>query len=568
MVGVQIPGFWQLGLASVVQVYGGYPFYQKAFGRPNMNSLVAIGTTAAYVYSIWSLFFGGHLYFETSAFLITMIMLGRVLEAKAIASAKGGMKSLLKMQPQMACLGDKMVAIDTLKKGDLITVRPGETVPVDGIVVKGESNVNEAMLTGESLPALKGVDKEVFTGTNNGEGVLVVKATKLGCETRLGRIIKLVEDAEKSKAPIQKLADIVAGRFSITVLLVAAVTFIIWAFFDIQEAVISSVAVLVISCPCALGLATPMVLMVAIAKGAKAGILIKDAAGLELMSRLKALVFDKTGTVTEGVMRIDQVDGDVAVIGKALARLSTHPISEAIYKSLEGEKDVEVTGFKEVPGFGVKGMIEGEEVSLQKGEGIEDDRTLSQIKVGQEVKGTFYLTDPLKKGAAYWMDAFKAKGVKVYLISGDRAPVVKRVAKDLGFTGFKAEVSPEGKSQFIAKLQADGDLVGMVGDGINDAVALAKADCGIAMGSGTDVAMENAKIGLMHGNILQAYNLSVLTMKKIKQNLFFAFIYNCVGIPLAACGLLNPMIAGIAMALSSISVVCNAISLQRKSILS
>lgn len=571
MFGVEVSGWWQFGLASVVQFYGGYNFYKMAIsallkGKTNMHTLVTLGTSAAYGFSVYALFCGGHLYFETSGFLITMILLGRLFETRALASAKGGMQSLLKMQPNEARVGDAMVPIEELKVGVRVTVRPGETVPVDGVVVEGESSVNESMLTGESLPVKKVMGAEVFTGTSNGQGSLVIEAIKLGAESSLGRIIDMVAKAQASKAPVQKLVDIVAGRFSVTVLGIAVVTFLVWAFFDVREAVISAVAVLVIACPCALGLATPTVLMVATAKGAKAGILIKDAAGLELMGKLKAIIFDKTGTVTAGKMAVDEVVGDVKGLAKALSKRSSHPISEAIFDVCKDEADLKVSDFREVPGSGLEAVFEGKKVFLGKGEGIRDVRVASVIKVDGEVKGMFYLNDPIKVGAKESVEALQDAGLKLYLVSGDRIPVVEKVATELGFDGCFGEVLPEEKAGFVARLQEEHTFVGMVGDGINDAVALAKADVGIAMGSGTDVAMENAKIGLMHGRVDEAFRLSRLTMRKIKQNIFFAFIYNSLGIPLAAFGLLNPMIAGTAMALSSITVVGNSILLGKKSI--
>lgn len=571
MFGINVPPWWQFGLASVVQFYGGFHFYRMAIsallkGKANMHTLVALGTSAAYAFSLYALFYGGHLYFETSSFLITMILLGRMLESKALMRAKEGMQALLKMQPNEARVGDEMVPIDALQAGAKVTVRPGETVPVDGVVIEGESSVNESMLTGESMPVKKDVGAKVFTGTMNEQGSFVIEATKFGKDSSLGRIIDMVEKAQASKAPVQKLVDVVAARFSVTVLGIAILAFAIWVFFDVKEAVINAVAVLVIACPCALGLATPTVLMVGTAKGAKAGILIKDATGLELLGKLQAIIFDKTGTVTEGKMSVDEIEGDQKGLAKALSKRSNHPISRAIFKACSDEADLKISEFKELSGFGLEARFEGKRIFLGKGEDIDDARVVSVLKVDDEVKGTFYLTDPVKPGAKASIKALHEAGLKLYLVSGDRKAVVERISNELGFDGCSFEASPEEKAKFVTKLQKEHALVGMVGDGINDALALAKADLGIAMGSGTDVAMENAKIGLMHSSVDEAFRLSQMTMKKIRQNLFFAFIYNCLGIPLAAFGLLNPMIAGTAMALSSISVVFNSILLGKKNI--
>lgn len=541
-----IPGWLAWALATPVQFYCGWGFYRGSWGRPNMNTLVALGTSAAYGYSVWSFFEGGHLYFDTSAILVTLILLGRFLEMRAMMRAQGGMHALLSMQPKEARVGDRLVPIGEVQVGDVVTVRPNETVPVDGVVLEGASHVDESMLTGESRPVKKGNEDEVTGGTLNREGLLAVRATGLGEESRLGRIVRLVEEAQKSKAPVQRLADRVSAYFVPAVVLVAVLT---WIFNDLMAAI----AVLIIACPCALGMATPMVLVVAVARAARDGILVKNAAGLELASSVRGIVLDKTGTVTEGKMEVVEAsDGEAAVIAASLTRHSLHPVSQAIAKFLSAVKPEEVEGLEEIPGRGLKGVIGGHECFLDRGKVLRDG----------EVLGEFVLGDRVRVGAKDMIEALSEMGVQSYLVSGDRRDEVERVARELGIREWRSEVTPAEKGALVKEWDA-----GMCGDGVNDAVALAASRVGFAVGSGTDVAMESAAIGLMQDplvGLVKSIRLSRMTMRKVRQNLFLAFFYNVAAIPLAAVGLLHPIVASVAMALSSLSVVGNALLLRRK----
>ncbi|MCB1110160.1 MAG: copper-translocating P-type ATPase [Chlamydiia bacterium] len=583
----------QMVLATFVQFGAGYSFYIGSYkslrsGTANMDVLVALGTSAAYFYSLAAaiFYFSTHLYFETSAVLIALILLGRFFEHKSKQNAQSGMKALLKMEAKSARIkkegGFKEVPIEAVTHGDLVIVRPGESVPVDGEVVEGVSHLDESMLTGESVPVQKEKGKMVFAGTLNKEGSLEIKATRLGKETSLGKIIRLVEEAQGSKAPIQRLADQISGIFVPIVLGIALLTFLIWGWgmHDWLEGLISGIAVLVIACPCALGLAVPTVIMVACAQGAKQGVLVKDAEGLELAVRVEALVIDKTGTVTEGNLSVSAMYtslSEEAFLKKAatLARYSNHPLSEAITKRAEGLPLEEVKDFKSHDGKGLsgKGFLLGSPRFLKE-QGVDcsafdmDGETdvVVALAEGKQCTGYFTLSDQIKEDSAEAVAALHRLGKKVYLLSGDRRPVVEAVANTLSLDGFYAEVLPEDKAKVVQAFQEKEQVVGMVGDGINDAPALALADVGFAIASGTDVAMENASIGLMRSNLtnlLDAIRLSKKVFVKIRQNLFFAFFYNCAGIPLAALGLLNPMIAGLAMALSSISVVLNSLTIRR-----
>lgn len=558
MFGVSIDPLWQWALATPVQFYCGYPFYRGILGM-GMNTLVGLGTSAAYGYSIYAIFDGRELYFETSAVLVTLILLGRYLEARSIKRAKSGVTALLHMQQKEARLGDKMVPIATIQVGDVLTVLPGETVPVDGSVVEGSAHVDESMLTGESVPIAKAIGAQVYSGTINSDGKLLIKAEKLGSETALGRIIKMVEEAQQSKAPIQKVVSRISRIFVPVVLLIALMTFGLWFAFDAKEAIMNAVAVLVIACPCALGLATPMVIVVATARAAREGILVKNAEGLEMASHLKSLVLDKTGTVTEGQLTVEECTSEqIKIYAKSLTQNSNHPISYAINTYLKDVKPTQVSDFVEIKGRGIEGVIEGKRVFLGRCD-VEDPRIVSGVKVDGVLMGYFALSDKIRQGAAQMVARLKWMGITPYLVSGDRMVVVEKVAKELGIDKAFGEVKPECKADKVKSIEGP---VGMVGDGINDAPALAVADVGFALGTGTDVAMESASIGLMHADVADAIALSKLTMRKIRQNLFFAFIYNCLGIPIAALGLLNPMIAGAAMGLSSISVVLNSVLLR------
>lgn len=599
-------GLWRLSsstqvvLATVVQFGAGYSFYIGAYRSlksrsANMDTLVALGTSAAYFFSLGAILFHyvEHLYFETSSVLIALILLGRTIEHRSKQKARGGMKALLKMEAKSARVKRegviKEVSIDDVEKGDTVVVRPGERIPVDGEVLEGSSHVDESMLTGESVPVHKKVEDSAHAGTVNSEGALEIKATRLGRETSLGNIIRLVEEAQGTKAPIQRLADQISGIFVPVVLGVAALTFFLWGFLvhDWTEGLISGIAVLVIACPCALGLAVPTVIMIATGKGAQEGILVKNAEGLEQAEKVSAFIVDKTGTVTEGKLSVSAIETDLKnedfiLKGISLSHLSDHPISNAITQFAKETSPSPVKDFKSHSGKGVSGIVQGETIylgslSFLKEQGLQTDKFEEKLQretgiiaaVGSEKAclGYFVLSDQIKSDTAEAIESLQEMGKKIYLLSGDRRAVVEEVAKTLNVDGFFAEVLPEDKANYVKEFQGKGEIVGMVGDGINDAPALTLADVGFAVASGTDVAMENASVGLMRSNLtnlLRALQLSKQTKRKIRQNLFFAFFYNCLGIPLAAFGLLNPMVAGAAMACSSISVVLNSLSLKSK----
>lgn len=597
---VLFPHWIQLILATIVQFGAGYSFYigsWKAIKNKaaNMDVLVALGTTAAFLFSAVVVLFHvqGYLYFETSTVLISLILLGRVIEQHSKHNAQGGMKALLKMQAKSARIkkGTEVVEvpIDAVHKGDIVVVKPGERIPVDGEVVDGESHVDESMLTGESMPVRKDKGENAYAGTINGEGMIEVQSSRLGKETSLGNIIRLVEEAQRSKAPIQKLADRISGVFVPIVLGIAILTFFLWGFVagDWQGGLISGIAVLVIACPCALGLATPTVIMVACGRGAREGILIKDAVGLEKAGKVDAIIVDKTGTVTEGKLSVDEITSeDDNLLRKAvsLTTHSDHPISKAItnHAKDQGVQIQRCEAFHSHTGQGLSGSFQGKayllgSVRFMKQQNIDlgpfndklqtDVRVIAAIAEEGKCIGFIALADKLKEGSQEAVAKLHQMKKEVYLLSGDRKAVVESVGKMLNVDGLFAEVLPEEKASYVKRLQDEKKVTGMVGDGVNDAPALAVADVGFAIADGTDVAMESASIGLMHSsllNLLTALSLSKVTFLKIRQNLFFAFVYNCVGIPLAAFGLLNPMIAGAAMAMSSISVVLNSLTLQRK----
>lgn len=600
MFGLPISHQVQLLLATLVQIGGGYSFYMGAWQSiksktANMDVLVALGTTAAFLFSVFVTFFGiqGYLYFETSAVLISLILLGRVIEQHSKHHAQGGMKALLQMQVKSARVKKESdvieIAIDAVEIGDIVIVKPGERIPVDGNVIRGHSYIDESMLTGESMPVQKAKGEKVYAGTVNGEGVIEVQSSRLGKETSLGNIIRLVEKAQQSKAPIQRLVDKISGVFVPFVLGISLITFFLWGILtgNWEEGLTSGIAVLVIACPCALGLATPTVIMVACSRGAKEGVLIKDVVGLEKANRVDALVIDKTGTVTEGKFSVDEIQSnDPSFLKKAvsLATYSDHPISKAITQhAKDQEMEVEnCEAFHSHTGEGLSGIFQGkayllgslqflrnQKIALRNFE--RDLETDVHVIVALAEEGTciglISLSDQIKKGSKEAIDQLHQMKKEVYLLSGDRKAVVDSIGKQLNVDGSFAEVLPADKADYVQRLQSEKKITGMVGDGVNDAPALAVSDVGFAIAEGTDIAMESASIGLMRSNLtnlLKALALSKLTCRKIQQNLFFAFIYNCVGIPLAAFGFLNPMIAGAAMAMSSISVILNSLTIQRK----
>mgnify|MGYP001285156005 FL=1 len=598
-------GYFQLALATPVQFIIGYRFYKGAFnslrgGGANMDVLVSMGTSAAYFYSIYNLINGvEEYYFEASAVVITLILLGKTLESVAKGKTSEAIKKLMGLQPKTARVfrdgGERDISIDEVVVGDIVVVRPGERIPVDGIIVEGNSSIDESMLTGESIPVDKNIGDEVIGGTINKFGTFKFEAKKVGRDTALSQIVKLVEEAQGSKAPVQRLADKISGIFVPTVVVIALVTFLIWYFVkgDFTHALISAVAVLVIACPCALGLATPTAIMVGTGKGAEKGILIKGGEYLEKVEELDAIIFDKTGTITKGEPEVTDIiafdeDRDtilrLAAIGE---RTSEHPLGQAIVNKAVDEKiniNTEAERFLAIPGKGIHAVIEnkdmyignrklleGANIDISQAEeelvSLEDQgKTAILLSIDGEIKGIIGIADMVKESSREAISEIKNMGLEVYMITGDNERTAKTIAEEVGITNVYASVLPENKAEVVESIKLKGKKVGMVGDGINDAPALVAADIGFAIGTGTDVAIEAADITLMRGDlkdIVTAIKLSKQTMKIIKQNLFWAFFYNSVGIPFAALGFLNPMIGGAAMAFSSVSVVSNSLRLRK-----
>ena len=598
----ELPLMAQLILASLVQFGTGYSFYVDSWkslknGVANMDVLVAFGTSVAYFYSVLEVFFhfSSFVYFETSSVLIALILVGRLIEKRSKAKAVSGIKGLLKLQAKSALLIEgneiKEVSIDRLNLGDIVLVRPGQKIPIDGTVIEGMSYVDESLLTGESLPVKKIEKTKAYAGTLNGKGALKIAVEKTGDATSLGNIIHLVDQAQSKKAPVQKLVDTISSVFVPVVIAVGIVTFLLHFFLlgELKEAILSAVSVFVIACPCSLGLATPTVVTVALARAAKEGILVKEISGLEKVRLIDTFILDKTGTVTEGMLSVVNVEPNGMDVMKQIVTLtsySDHPIATAITaygKEKNIPSDKKMTQFVTYPGMGISGSIEGKtyflgSIDFLVSKGIDVSRFNQHISSAQDTLVAFANTntclvlitlgDKIEASSTETVQNLQSLGKKVYLLSGDREKVVALVATQVGANGYFAQVMPDQKEHVVKKFQKNKNIVGMVGDGINDAPALATADVGFAIASGVDIAMESATIGLMHSHLkslIAAITLSKETYQKIRQNLFFAFFYNIVGIPLAAFGLLNPMIAGAAMALSSISVVLNALTLKRKS---
>ena len=603
--------YFQLAVATPVQFIIGFKFYRNAFyaiksKSANMDVLIAMGTSAAYFYSLYNVFFqsvpeGGMktLYFESAAVIITLILLGKYFEAIAKGRTSEAIKKLFGLQAKTARVlfdgEEKDIPIEDVQTGDIIIVRPGEKIPVDGVIIKGSSSIDESMLTGESIPVDKKQGDAVVGASINKLGTFSFKATKIGKDTVLSQIIRMVEDAQGSKAPIQKIADRVAGIFVPVVIGIAAVTFLIWLLLvkDSGHGFLSMVAVLVIACPCALGLATPTAIMVGTGKGAENGILIKGGEHLERAYKIDTVVLDKTGTITKGKPELTDItafgalsEKEVLRIAAAAEKASEHPLAAAILeeasRQLGGVEDAD--SFEAVPGKGVRAVFGGAEVLVGTGkllaeygvdfsaakEGIEklesEGKTAMLISRSGSLAGILAVADTIKPSSKEAIEELRNIGIEVYMLTGDNKTTAQAIAKQAGINNVIAEVLPGSKSEEIRKLREAGKVVAMVGDGINDAPALASADTGMAMGTGTDVAMEAADITLMSGDlkaIPAAIRLSKQTMRKIKQNLFWAFFYNSIGIPIAALGLLSPMIAGAAMAFSSVSVVSNSLSLKR-----
>ena len=597
-----LPRWLQLLLATPVQFWIGWRFYVGGAnairgGAGNMDVLVALGTSMAWAYSFVVTVFDlhhQHVYFEASATVITLVLLGKILEARAKAKTSAAIEALAKLQPQTACIerdGALVdVAVATLIPGDVFVVRAGEAMPVDGEVIEGASSANESMLTGESLPVTKAADDKVFAATINGDGLLRCRATGVGSHTLLAGIIRLVEEAQGSKAPVQRLADKVAAIFVPVVTVIALLTFIAWWALagDFTQALVNAVAVLVIACPCALGLATPTAIMVGTGQGAKAGVLIRNAVALELAEKLKVLVVDKTGTLTEGrpvVTDIVKVGGSntalLLQLAASLEQGSTHPLAAAIVARARADglalampQNVVTTA-----GRGLQGEVDGRRVQLgsvtwmkeQGWSAPEADalahagRSVVAVVADDSLLGFIGIADPLRASSKAAVVRLNRLGIEVVMLTGDNAGTAKAVAHEAGIEHFEAEVLPGDKAAAVNKLKAEGRLVGMAGDGINDAPALAAADVSFAMAAGSDVAMQAADVTLMRDDlagVADAISLSRATLSKIRQNLFFAFIYNVLGIPLAALGMLNPVIAGAAMAMSSVSVVSNSLLLR------
>ena len=583
-------------LATIVYIFGGAPFHRATWtnlkhGSFTMDTLITMGTTAAYSWSLYALFFGNagmpgmkmhmtllsndaemdHIYLESVGMVISFLLLGRWFEFRAKGRSSEALRSLLNMGAKDASVlrdgVEVRVPIKELQVGDTFIVRPGEKIATDGIVSAGNSAVDESMLTGESLPVEVSEGSRVTGATVNASGRLEVRATKVGSDTVLAQMATMVKDAQASKAPIQRLVDKIAQVFVPVVIGIAVLTLIVHLFFGgVAPAFIAAVAVLIIACPCAMGLATPTAILVGSGRGAQMGILIKGPEILESTREVDTIVLDKTGTVTEGTMAVSHVEGDVLALAAAVERGSEHPIAKAIVAAAPDAP--EATDFASVPGQGVEGTVNGQRVLVSRppaGTDYEGTGTLVAVTVDGAVKGTIEVRDTVKSSSATAIAHFKELGLTPHLLTGDNEHAARAVAREVGIDSVTAGVMPEDKVATIQRLQEEGKTVAMVGDGVNDAAALAQADLGIAMGTGTDVAIEASDITLMNDDLrsaVDAIRLSRRTLKIIKGNLFWAFAYNVVLIPVAAVGLLNPLFAGIAMALSSVFVVSNSLRLK------
>ena len=627
-IGSQFINWISLALATPVVLWGGWPFFVRGWysivnRSLNMFTLIGLGVAVGYVYSlIATLFprifpasFRDHtgnvpVYFEAAAVITALVLLGQVLELKARSSTSAALRALLGLAPKTARRigpngSEQDVPLDHVMKGDVLRVRPGEKIPVDGVVLEGSSAVDESMVTGESIPVEKHAGERVIGATVNGTGSLVMRAERVGSETLLSQIVQMVAEAQRSRAPIQRLADVVAGYFVPAVILIAIVTFFVWAFVGPEPrmayAIINAVAVLIIACPCALGLATPMSIMVATGRGAHAGILFRNAEAIEVLREIDTLVVDKTGTLTEGKPKLVTVQPVSGIDEKALLQLaaslergSEHPLAAAIVSGGE-ERGIEfskVEAFESVTGKGVKGSVNGHavalgnlalleelgtsdaELSARAEEHRQEGQTVMFVLVDGRPAGILGVADPIKQSTAEAIRQLHEQQIRIVMLTGDSVTTAQAVARRLGIDDVVAEVLPTRKAEIVKGFQSEGRKVAMAGDGINDAPALAQADVGIAMGTGTDVAMQSAGVTLVKGDlrgIVRALRLSRATMKNIKQNLFFAFVYNTIGVPIAAGVLypifgllLSPMIAAAAMSFSSVSVIGNALRLRTK----
>jgi P-type Cu+ transporter len=578
----------QFVLTLPVLVYAGRGFFADAWTAlkhrsANMNTLIALGTGAAFLYSAFVVFTGGTgVYFEAAAVIVVLILLGRTLEARAQGRAFDAIRHLMNLQPSTAHVirsgNEREIPLADVRVGDLVIVRPGERVAVDGVVIDGSSEIDESMLTGESLPVSKSPGADVFAGTANGTGAFRLEARKVGRDTALAKIIDLVKRAQGSKAPVARLADVVSGYFTVAVLVIAIVTFGVWVFFaPVGVAVVNAVAVLIIACPCAMGLATPTAIMAGTGRGAERGILIKGGAPLELAAKVDTVALDKTGTITTGkpvVRRVRALNGygeeEVVQLAAAVERWSEHPIAQAIVSRAGSPETDTSTGFRALPGKGAEAMVAEKRVFVGRGEAGAIAVDVNGVRAGE-----FDIVDEIRPEARDAIQRLRSMGIEVWMITGDNRRVALAIAGGIGIdqAHVLAEVLPEDKERQIARLRSGGRRVAMVGDGINDAPALARADVGIAIGTGTDVAIDAAGIILMRGDLSgvpNALDLARRTLRIIRQNLFWAFGYNALGIPIAAGVLypftgwmLSPMIASAAMALSSVSVVMNSLRLRR-----
>ncbi len=617
----------ELALASPVVLWGGLPFFVRGLASvrqlsPNMWTLIGLGTSAAYGYSLvatvlpelfpTSFSVGGRIgvYYEAAAVIISLTLLGQIMELRARSKTSSAIKALLGLSPKTARRinsdsSEEDIPLEHVHQGNRLRVRPGEKVPVDGLVVEGESAVDESMLTGEPVPVTKRPGDTVIGATLNSHGSLVIEATRVGSETMLSQIVQMVANAQRSKAPMQRMADSVAGYFVIVVVAIAIATFFAWGLFGPDQGwvfgLINAVAVLIIACPCALGLATPMSVMVATGKAASSGVLFRDAAAIENFKKVTTLIVDKTGTLTEGRPVFEHAEGhgefdagEVLRLAASLDQGSEHPLAHAIvdYARSQGMQLVTPDGFESASGIGVRGQVEGRALQLGNTALMEDARIdVSPLKakaeewrqrgssvmflaVERRLAGVLAVSDPIKPTSREAVSRLHDEGIRIIMATGDGLTTAQAVAKDLSIDEVHGEVKPQDKEQLASRLQAEGQFVAMAGDGINDAPALARADVGIAMGTGTDVAMSSAQVTLVKGDlmgILRARALSVATVRNMRQNLLFAFMYNGLSIPIAAgvlypfTGLLlSPMIAAVAMSLSSASVVFNALRLQRE----
>lgn len=611
----------QFGLATPVVLWGGYPFFVRALAslrsmNLNMFTLIGLGVAVAYIYSVVAMLFPGlfptsaqgmagvvEVYFEAAAVITTLVLLGQVLELQARSKTSSAIRALLELSPASAHRirldsFEEDVSLDDIRVGDKLRVRPGEKIPIDGKVVEGSSSIDESMLTGESMPVQKVAGDLIIGATVNGSGGFIMEATKSADNTLLSRIVHMVSDAQRTRAPIQRLADTVSAYFVPSVVGVAVITFILWFFFGpepvLGHAIVSSVAVLIIACPCALGLATPMSIMVGTGKGAQMGILIRNAEALEILEKVDTIVVDKTGTLTEGKPRLISIEPvspltaeELLINAASLERSSEHPLAQAIVNGAKerGISSKEISNFQSITGKGVSGDIGqtkvmignksliNDPVLIQRAETLSaEGQTVMFVSIDGKASGLLGVADPIKSTTTEALESLRLSKINIVMLTGDSKATALAIGKKLGFTDIRAEVLPQDKFRIIKELQDKGLTVAMAGDGVNDAPALAQAHVGIAMGTGTDIAMESAGVTLVKGDlrgIARAQKLSHATMQNIRQNLFFAFFYNVLGVPIAAGVLypafgllLSPMIAAAAMSLSSVSVIGNALRLR------